>query len=238
MMENNLQQKSVQQKGGQQKGVQQKNVRRKDLQEIVATLASFKIVPVVALERSADSVPLGKALVENGLPVAEITFRSAVAADAIRQLRAAYPQLLIGAGTVLNRAQVEQALAAGADFIVSPGLNPNTVQVCNELNIPIIPGVNNPSAIELALELGLTALKFFPAEPSGGIKMIKALLGPYAQLRLMPTGGITPNNIRDYLALPGVIACGGSWMVDKDLLASGNWAEIGRLVREAVALVK
>jgi 2-dehydro-3-deoxyphosphogluconate aldolase / (4S)-4-hydroxy-2-oxoglutarate aldolase len=232
-MENDLQQKNVQ-----QQSLQKQGLREQGLQTIVATLATLKIVPVIALERSEDSVPLGRALVENGLPVAEITFRSAVAADAIRQLRAAYPQLLIGAGTVLNRAQVEQAQAAGADFIVSPGLNPNTVHVCNELNIPIIPGVNNPSAIELALELGLTALKFFPAEPSGGTKMIKALLGPYAQLRLMPTGGITPGNIRDYLALPGVIACGGSWMVDKDLLASGNWAEVGRLVREAVALVK
>jgi 2-dehydro-3-deoxyphosphogluconate aldolase / (4S)-4-hydroxy-2-oxoglutarate aldolase len=232
-MENDLQQKNVQ-----QQSLQKQGLREQGLQTIVATLATLKIVPVIALERSEDSVPLGRALVENGLPVAEITFRSAVAADAIRQLRAAYPQLLIGAGTVLNRAQVEQAQAAGADFIVSPGLNPNTVHVCNELNIPIIPGVNNPSAIELALELGLTALKFFPAEPSGGTKMIKALLGPYSQLRLMPTGGITPGNIRDYLALPGVIACGGSWMVDKDLLASGNWAEVGRLVREAVALVK
>ncbi|HSB96241.1 MAG TPA: bifunctional 4-hydroxy-2-oxoglutarate aldolase/2-dehydro-3-deoxy-phosphogluconate aldolase [Spongiibacteraceae bacterium] len=210
----------------------------KDLQQILATLATLKIVPVIALERSADSVPLGKALVENGLPVAEITFRSAVAADAIRRLRAAYPQMLIGAGTVLNRAQAEQAQAAGADFIVSPGFNPNTVHVCNELNIPFIPGVNNPSAIESALELGLTALKFFPAEASGGVKMIKALLGPYAQLRLMPTGGIGTANIRDYLALPEVIACGGSWMVDKKLLDTGNWSEVGRLVREAVALVR
>jgi len=213
-------------------------IMAKDLPQILATLATLKIVPVIALERGADSVPLGRALVENGLPVAEITFRSAVAADAIRRLRAAYPQMLIGAGTVLNRAQAEQAQAAGADFIVSPGFNPNTVRVCNELNIPFIPGVNNPSAIELALELGVSALKFFPAEASGGAAMIKALLGPYAQLRLMPTGGINTANIRDYLALPEVIACGGSWMVDKKLLDAGNWSEVGRLVREAVALVR
>ena len=210
----------------------------RDFQQIVTALAALKIVPVIALERSADSVPLGAALIENGLPVAEITFRSAAATDTIRDLRAAYPQLLIGAGTVLNRAQVEQAQAAGADFIVSPGLNPTTVQACRELNMPMVPGVNNPSDIELALELGFSVLKFFPAEASGGIKMLKALLGPYAQVRFMPTGGISVDNIRDYLAVPGVIACGGSWMVDKTLLQTGNWLEIGRLVRAAVALVK
>lgn len=210
---------------------------KKNLQQILAAIAALKIVPVIALEDSAASVPLGKALVDNGLPIAEITFRSAAAVDSIRRLRAAYPQLLIGAGTVLNRAQVEQAHAAGADFIVSPGLNVNTVLACRELNIPFIPGVNNPSAIELALELGLTALKFFPAEPSGGIKMIKALLGPYPQLQLMPTGGITPANIRDYLAVPAVIACGGSWMVEGALLDRGDWAEVGRRVADAVAAV-
>lgn len=210
---------------------------KKNLPEILAHIAALKIVPVIALEHSADALPLGRALVDNGLPIAEITFRTAAAADTIRRLRAAYPDMSIGAGTVLNRAQVEQAQAAGADFIVSPGLNPNTVRACRELDIPIIPGVNNPSAIELALELGLNALKFFPAEPSGGIKMIKALLGPYHQLRLMPTGGITPANIRDYLAIPAVLACGGSWMVAEELLKSGNWAEVGRLTREAVALV-
>lgn len=209
-----------------------------DLPQIVAALAAAKIVPVIALERSADGAALGAALVDNGLPIAEITFRSAAAADAIRNLRAAYPQLLIGAGTVLNRAQVELARDAGADFIVSPGLNPRTVQACRELQMPIIPGVNNPSDIELALELGLNVLKFFPAEASGGIAMLKALLGPYAQVRFMPTGGISADNIRDYLAVPGVVACGGSWMVDKQLLQSGAWAEIGRLVRAAVALVK
>ncbi len=208
------------------------------LQQILKIIAVAKVVPVIALERSEDAVPLGKALVENGLPVAEITFRTAAAADAISSLRIAYPDMLIGAGTVLNRAQIVQAKAAGADFIVSPGLNPNTVRACRELNIPIIPGVNNPSDIELAIELGLSALKFFPAEPSGGIKMIQALLGPYAQVRFMPTGGITVDNIRDYLAVPGVIACGGSWMVEKNLLQAGDWSKVGRLVRDVVALVK
>lgn len=208
-----------------------------DLDRILDRIAALKIVPVIALDNSDDALPLGRALVDNGLAVAEITFRTSAAADTIRRLRDAFPDLLIGAGTVLNRAQVEQARAAGASFIVSPGLNANTVMACRELGLPIIPGVNNPSAIELALELGLSALKFFPAEPSGGIRMIRALLGPYPQLRLMPTGGIAPANIRDYLAIPQVIACGGSWMVSEELLRSRNWSEVGRLTREAVELV-
>ena len=207
-----------------------------DLQQILARIAALKIVPVIALENADGALALGRALVDNGLPVAEITFRTAAAAETIRRLRAAHPDMLIGAGTVLNRAQVEQARAAGASFIVSPGLNPNTVLACREMGLPIIPGVNDPSAIELALELGLNALKFFPAEPSGGIRMIKALLGPYPQLRLMPTGGIGPANIRDYLAIPQVIACGGSWMVTEELLRGGDWAEVGRLTRAAVEL--
>jgi 2-dehydro-3-deoxyphosphogluconate aldolase / (4S)-4-hydroxy-2-oxoglutarate aldolase len=208
------------------------------MQRLIAQIAALKIIPVIAIEHCEDIVPLGKALADNGLPVAEITFRTAGAAEAIRLLRAAQPDMLIGAGTVLNREQAKAAKAAGTSFIVSPGLNPNTVRACAELNIPIIPGVNNPSDIELALELGLSALKFFPAEPSGGISMIKALLGPYRQVQFMPTGGIGVHNIRDYLAVPGVIACGGSWMVDKQLLDSKNWEGVGRLVREAVALTR
>jgi 2-dehydro-3-deoxyphosphogluconate aldolase/(4S)-4-hydroxy-2-oxoglutarate aldolase len=204
---------------------------------LLDTLAKLKIIPVIAIEDSADIVLLGKALVDNGLPVAEITFRTPAAAEAIRLLRAAQPDMLIGAGTVLNRAQMETALAAGASFIVSPGLNPNTVRAAQALNVPILPGVNNPSDIEVALELGLSALKFFPAEASGGIKMVKALLGPYGQIRLMPTGGIGIANIRDYLAIPGVVACGGSWMVEPELLKRRNWAEVGRRVAAAVALV-
>ena len=200
-------------------------------------LALLKIIPVIAIEDSVDIVPLGRALVDNGLPVAEITFRTPAAAEAIRLLRAAQPQMLIGAGTVLDRAQIEQALAAGASFVVSPGLNPNTVRAAQALRVPMLPGVNNPSDIEAALELGLTALKFFPAEASGGVKMVKALLGPYSQIRLMPTGGIGAANIREYLAIPGVIACGGSWMVEPGLLRSRDWEEVGRRVREAVALV-
>lgn len=204
---------------------------------ITEQLQALKVIPVIAIEQAEDIIPLGATLVENGLPVAEITFRSAAAVDAIRLLRKAYPEMLIGAGTVLNREQVIAAKEAGATFIVSPGFNPNTVKACQELNIPIIPGVNNPSTIEAALEMGLTTLKFFPAEASGGTAMIKALLAPYTQVHLMPTGGISTHNICEYLAIPRVIACGGSWMVDKKLIAEKQWEEIGRLTREAVAFL-
>ena len=201
-------------------------------------LRAIKIVPVIALDNAADAVPLGAALRESGIPVAEITFRSAAAIDAIRRLRDALPDILIGAGTVLNAAQAKAAQQAGADFIVSPGFNPNTVKACQDMDIAITPGINNPMAIEAALELGIRTVKFFPAEASGGIPMLKALLAPYAMLQVMPTGGIGAKNIRDYLALKNVIACGGSWMVEKSLLAAQNWDEVARLSREAVALVQ
>ncbi|MCT8354337.1 bifunctional 4-hydroxy-2-oxoglutarate aldolase/2-dehydro-3-deoxy-phosphogluconate aldolase [Photorhabdus kayaii] len=207
------------------------------MKQMIEQLRQLKIVPVIAIDRAEDIIPLGKALADNGLPVAEITFRSAAAAEAIRLLREAQPSMLIGAGTVLNRDQVVAAKQAGADFMVSPGFNPNTVKACLQLNIPIIPGVNNPSAIEGAMELGLKLLKFFPAEPSGGLPMIKAILAPYTELQIMPTGGVGPNNIRDYLAVPRIVACGGSWMVSQALVESRNWQEIGRLTREAVDLV-
>lgn len=206
--------------------------------ELLEKLAALKIIPVIAVERAGDIIPLGRALVENGLPVAEITFRTDAAVEAIRLLRESQPQLLIGAGTVLNRQQIEQARAAGASFVVSPGLNPNTVRVAQALDIPMLPGVNNPSDIEQALELGITAVKFFPAEASGGVAMIKALSGPYPQMQFMPTGGISLRNIGEYLALDSVIACGGSWMVEKALLQRGDWREVGRLVREAVEQVR
>ncbi|MEH8176281.1 MULTISPECIES: bifunctional 4-hydroxy-2-oxoglutarate aldolase/2-dehydro-3-deoxy-phosphogluconate aldolase [Aeromonas] len=208
------------------------------MSSITEQLQALKVIPVIAIEQAEDIIPLGAALANNGLPVAEITFRSAAAVEAIRLLRKAYPEMLIGAGTVLNREQVSAAKEAGATFIVSPGFNPNTVKACQELDIPIIPGVNNPSTIEAALEMGLTTLKFFPAEASGGSAMIKALLAPYTQITLMPTGGISTHNINEYLAIPRVIACGGSWMVDKKLIAEKQWEEIGRLTREAVAQVQ
>ena len=201
-------------------------------------LRTIKIVPVIALDNAIDAVPLGAALRKSGIPVAEITFRSPAAAEAIRRLRDADPDILIAAGTVLNAAQAKAAQQAGADFIVSPGFNPNTVKACQDMDIPITPGINNPTAIEAALEHGIDTVKYFPAEASGGIPMLKALLAPYAMLKIMPTGGINAKNIRDYLAIKNVIACGGSWMVEKSLLAAQNWAEVERLGKEAVALVQ
>ncbi len=209
-----------------------------NIETLTPRLQALKIVPVIALERAEDAVPLGAALLQSGIPAAEITFRTAAAIDAIRRLRDTLPDILIGAGTVLNAAQAKAAQQAGADFIVSPGFNPNTVKACQDMGIAITPGINNPMAIEAALELGIHTVKYFPAEASGGIKMLKALLAPYAMLQVMPTGGIGVKNIRDYLALKNVIACGGSWMVEKSLLAAQNWDEVARLAREAVALVQ
>nr|WP_319552164.1 bifunctional 4-hydroxy-2-oxoglutarate aldolase/2-dehydro-3-deoxy-phosphogluconate aldolase [uncultured Vibrio sp.] len=200
-------------------------------------LKALKIIPVIAVDKAEDIIPLGKVLAENGLPVAEITFRSDAAAEAIRLLREAQPDILIGAGTVLNKEQVIEAKEAGATFIVSPGFNPNTVKACQEIGIDIVPGVNNPSALEAALEMGLTTLKFFPAEASGGVNMVKAMLAPYGDVHIMPTGGINQKNIKDYLAVPRVLACGGTWMVDKKLVEAGEWDELARLTREAVELV-
>ncbi|MCX8759897.1 bifunctional 4-hydroxy-2-oxoglutarate aldolase/2-dehydro-3-deoxy-phosphogluconate aldolase [Vibrio parahaemolyticus] len=200
-------------------------------------MKALKVIPVIAIYKAEDIIPLGKVFAENGLPAAEITFRSAAAAEAIRLLRETQPDMLIGAGTVLNREQAIAAKEAGATFIVSPGFNPNTVKACQEIGIDIVPGVNNPSTVEAALEMGLTTLKFFPAEASGGINMVKSLLAPYTDIELMPTGGINPANIKDYLAIPRVLACGGTWMVDKKLIEEGNWEELARLTREAVALV-
>ncbi|MGF1751074.1 bifunctional 4-hydroxy-2-oxoglutarate aldolase/2-dehydro-3-deoxy-phosphogluconate aldolase [Vibrio cionasavignyae] len=200
-------------------------------------LQALKVIPVIAIDNAEDIIPLGKVLADNGLPAAEITFRSDAAVEAIRLLRETQPNMLIGAGTVLNREQAIAAKEAGATFVVSPGFNPNTVKACQEIGIEIIPGVNNPSTIEAALEMGITTLKYFPAEASGGINMLKSLLAPYGEIDIMPTGGINTKNITDYLALPRVLACGGTWMVDKTLIEQGQWDELARLTREAVELV-
>lgn len=208
----------------------------KMMEALTERIGSLKILPLITLERAEDILPLGRILADNGLPAAEIAFRTPAAAGAIALLRRDQPDMLIGAGTVLNRQQVQAAKEAGADFIVSPGFNANTVRSCRELGIPIIPGVNNASTIEAALEMGLTTLKFFPAGPSGGVAMIKALLGPFAQLRLLPTGGIHAGNLMEYLAVPGVLACGGSWLADTQLIAAGRWDDISRQIREAVTL--
>ena len=208
------------------------------LATITTQLQRLKVVPVIALDHAEDILPLADTLAQNGLSVAEITFRSPAAGEAIRLLRQQRPDFLIAAGTVLTADQVFQAKNAGADVVVTPGFNPKIVQLCQDLGLPIIPGVNNPMAIEAALELGIDTVKFFPAEASGGMKMIKALLGPYAQLKIMPTGGIGLQNIQDYLAIPNVVACGGSWFVEKTLINAKNWSEINRLTQEVVTLIK
>ena len=208
------------------------------LATITTQLQRLKVVPVIALDHAADILPLADTLAQNVLSVAEITFRSPAAGEAIRLLRQQRPDFLIAAGTVLTADQVFQAKNAGADFVVTPGFNPKIVQLCQDLGLPIIPGANNPMAIEAALELGIETVKFFPAEASGGVKMIKALLGPYSQLKIMPTGGIGLQNIQDYLAIPNVVACGGSWFVEKTLINAKNWSEINRLTQEVVTLIK
>ncbi|WP_172561713.1 bifunctional 4-hydroxy-2-oxoglutarate aldolase/2-dehydro-3-deoxy-phosphogluconate aldolase [Vibrio furnissii] len=194
-------------------------------------LQHIKIVPVIAINDAAHAVPLAKVLVENGLPCAEVTFRTDAAQESIRLMRDAYPELLIGAGTVLTPQQVDQAISAGADFIVSPGLNPTTVKYCQQRGIAIVPGVNNPSLVEQAMELGLRTVKFFPAEPSGGVAMLKALCAVYP-VQFMPTGGVNPRNVAEYLSIPAVVACGGTWMVPTDLMDRGDWDAIARLVRD------
>jgi 2-dehydro-3-deoxyphosphogluconate aldolase/(4S)-4-hydroxy-2-oxoglutarate aldolase len=199
-------------------------------------LRQLRLLPVIALHQAAQAVPLGRTLIAAGLPAAEITFRTPAAAESIRRLRAAFPELLIAAGTILTPAQVDAAVAAGADVIVSPGLNPTTVRYCQQQGIAIIPGINNPSQVEQALELGLSTLKFFPAEASGGIAMLKALAAVYP-VQFMPTGGISPANVEKYLAQPNVIACGGSWMVPGELIEQGNWPALHQLIAEAVALL-
>ncbi|MEZ6930556.1 bifunctional 4-hydroxy-2-oxoglutarate aldolase/2-dehydro-3-deoxy-phosphogluconate aldolase [Aeromonas sp. S16(2024)] len=201
---------------------------------LLERLRTLKIIPVIAIKDAGDAVALGRTLMENGMPSAEITFRTPAAAEAIRQLRSTFPEMIIGAGTVLTTAQVDQAIEAGADFIVSPGLNPRIVQYCQARGVPIIPGVNNPSLVEQAMELGLKTLKFFPAEPSGGLGMLKAMSAVYP-VSFMPTGGVSPSNVKDYLALPSVFACGGTWMVPANLVDNREWDKIGALAKEAMA---
>lgn len=207
------------------------------MNEILEKISKIKIVPVVALDRAEDALPLGEALVKGGIPCAEVTFRTAAAEEAIRLMSKEFPDMLIGAGTVLKTEQVDRAVAAGAKFIVAPGLNPKTVGYCVERNIPIVPGCANPSDIEAALEFDLEVVKFFPAEALGGLKLIKAMAAPYGNVKFMPTGGINADNICTYLEFNKVIGCGGSWMVDKKLVAAGRFDEIERLCREAVEKV-
>lgn len=208
------------------------------MEELIKKISDTGVVPVVVINNTKDALPLAKALRNGGINCAEITFRTDAAEEAIRIMSKEFPDMLIGAGTVLTPAQADAAMAAGATFIVSPGLNPTVVTYCNEKGYPIIPGVCTPSEIEKAIELGLSYLKFFPAEAAGGAKMIKALSGPYTKIKFMPTGGINTKNIAEYLSCKSVFVCGGSWMIPGDLLKEGNFAEIERLTAEAVSLLK
>lgn len=192
------------------------------------------IVPVIAIEEADKAVPLANALKEGGLPCAEVTFRTKAAQQAIRNITAALPDMLVGAGTVLTTQQVDCAVEAGAQFIVSPGLNPKVVQYCIEKNIPVIPGCANPSDIEAAIELGLTVVKFFPAEAAGGLAMIKAMSAPYGNIRFMPTGGINEKNLNEYLGFSKILACGGSWMAKSDLISQNRFDEIQAITAAAV----
>ncbi len=201
---------------------------------VLEKLSKIGIVPVVKIDRAEDAVPLAKALCAGGLPCAEVTFRTDAAAAAIKAMTENFPQMCVGAGTVLNAQQVDAAVEAGAQFIVSPGLNPRTVKYCQEKNVPITPGTSSPSDIEQAIELGLDVVKFFPAEQSGGLAKIKAMAAPYVNMKFMPTGGINAKNLTSYLDFNKIIACGGSWMVPGDLINAGEWDRIEQLTREAV----
>ena len=175
---------------------------------------------------------------EGGLPCAEVTFRTAAAEESIRIMAESFPDMLVGAGTVLTTEQVDRAVAAGAKFIVSPGINPKVVEYCVKKNIPITPGTCNPSNVETALEFGLDVVKFFPAEPAGGLNYIKAIAAPYVGMKFMPTGGINAQNVKDYLKYDRILACGGSWMVKGDLIKAGDFDKIRELTAEAAQIVK
>lgn len=208
------------------------------MNKILQQLENVGLVPVVAIEQAEDAPQLGRALLAGGLPCAEITFRTAAAAEAIRLMATECPDMLVGAGTVLTVEQAQQAVAAGAKFIVSPGFDSDVVDWCLANNVPITPGVATPTEVGLALKKGVTVQKFFPAEAIGGVKSLKAIVAPYGGVKFIPTGGINANNLGDYLSLPMVHACGGSWMVKKQLISAGEFDKITELTAEAIAIVK
>ena len=205
------------------------------MNKVLEEFSKIGIIPVIALDHVEDAAPLAKALCDGGLPCAEVTFRTAAAEESIRIMSEQFPEMLVGAGTVLTTEQVDRAVNAGAKFIVSPGLNPKVVKYCVDKGIPVTPGCSNPSDVEVAIELGLEVVKFFPAEAAGGLNMIKSMAAPYTKMKFMPTGGINAKNLTNYLDFKKIIACGGSWMVNKDMIAAKDWAGITALTKEAVA---
>lgn len=205
-----------------------------DIQTLAARLAELRVVPVVTIDDAANAAGLAGALADGGLPIAEITFRTDAAAEAIRTIKAARPDMLVGAGTVLDAATVERALDAGAEFIVAPGFNPGMVAHAQSRGVAVVPGVVTPSEIEAAMSLGLRVLKFFPAEASGGPGYLSAIRATYPNVRFMPTGGINIGNLASYLALPNVVAAGGTWIATADAIRDQRWDEISRLAADAV----
>ena len=196
------------------------------------------VVPVVVLNDAKDALPLADALVEGGLPCAEVTFRTDAAEESIRLMAEKYPDMLVGAGTVLTIEQVDRSVKAGAKFIVSPGFDPEIVDYCLEKEIPVFPGCITPSEVAQAVKRGLKVVKFFPAEQFGGVATIKAMAAPYTMVKFMPTGGISAKNLKDYLSCDKILCCGGSWMVKGDLIKAGEFDKIRELTKEAVALAK
>lgn len=198
----------------------------------------YAVVPVVVLNNADDAVPLADALIKGGLPCAEVTFRTDAAEESIRRICESFPDMLVGAGTVLTTEQVERAHKAGAKFIVSPGFDPEIIDYCISIGLPVLPGCITPSEIAQAVKRGLKVVKFFPAEQSGGVAMIKAMAAPYSMVKFMPTGGISTKNLADYLSCDKILCCGGSWMVKEDLIKSGSFDKITDMTREATALAR
>ena len=204
---------------------------------VTEKISTLGVVLVVVLEDAKDAAPLAKALVEGGLPCAEVTFRTDAAEESIKIMTSEYPDMFVGAGTVLTIEQVDRAVAAGAKFIVSPGFDPEIVDYCLSKEIPVFPGCITPSEVAQAVKRGLKVVKFFPAEQFGGVATIKAMAAPYVGLKFMPTGGVSAKNLESYLSCDKIVACGGSWMVKGDLVKAGKFDEIKAMTEEAVKLV-
>ncbi len=208
------------------------------MNKVLDELCSYGVVPVVVLNRAEDAKPLAEALCNGGLKCAEVTFRTDAAEESIKIMSKEFPEMMVGAGTVLTIDQVDRAVAAGARFIVSPGFDPEIVDYCLSKEIPVVPGCVTPSEVAQGVKRGLEVLKFFPAQQAGGVAMIKAMAAPYTGVKFMPTGGINAKNLEEYLSFSKIVACGGSWMVKADLIDSGDFKKITELTAEAVKLVE